>query len=144
MEPVGCDAGAAEVTFSHPVRAGELVQVAAVPSQFDGAEALRGELFVAFAEGGVCDYNDVDDDHGACGASPWDGVTLDEEGDCVVERFQQTVATADAPLELASRGCALTPTANTAPFAWSRAGDGGAEFQIDSHTSCGIRGHPPP
>ena len=126
----GCDAGAAEVTFSHPVRAGELVQVAAVPSQFDGAEALRGELFVAFAEGGVCDYNDVDDDHGACGASPWDGVTLDEEGGCVVERAKQTVATADAPLELASRGCALTPTANTAPFAWSRAGDGGADFSL--------------
>ena len=126
----GCDAGAAEVTFSHPVRAGELVQVAAVPSQFDGAEALRGELFVAFSEGGVCDYNDVDDDHGACGASPWDGVTIDEEGGCVVERFQQTVATADAPLELASRGCALTPTANTAPFAWSRAGDGGADFSL--------------
>ena len=57
----GCDAGAAEVTSAHPVRAGELVQVS-------GAVAIRRrggvarELFVAFSEGGVCDYNDVEDD----------------------------------------------------------------------------------
>ena len=48
MADCNCNVGAVDATFSHVVEAGQLVQVAAVPAQFEGAECLAGELFVAF------------------------------------------------------------------------------------------------
>ena len=56
MADCNCNVGAVDATFSHVVEAGQLVQVAAVPEQFEGAECLAGELFVAFTPGGFCDY----------------------------------------------------------------------------------------
>ena len=81
------------------------MQVAAVPGQFEGAECLAGELFVAFTPGGFCDYTARGGVQGGQGCeSPWDGVWLGRHS-CTVERAHQSLTGADLALEIATQAC---------------------------------------
>jgi regulation of enolase protein 1 (concanavalin A-like superfamily) len=127
MADCNCNVGAVDATFSHVVEAGQLVQVAAVPEQFEGAECLAGELFVAFTPGGFCDYTARGGGGNSQGCrgqgAPWDGAWLGGRG-CMVERAHQSLIGEDLALEIATQGCALTKADNSAPFLYRAVGDG--------------------
>ena len=89
-----------------------LVQVAAVPDQYEGAECLGGELFVAFTPGGFCDYTTRGGARSGQGqgqdqgcVSPWDGVWLGGRG-CSVECAHQSLIGEDLALEIATQAYA--------------------------------------
>ena len=117
----GCDTGAVDVTFSHVVEAGQLLQVAAIPAQFEGTHALAGEFFASFTPGGFCDFTSAVAADGC--ASPWDGVWLGGDG-CTVESARQSLDAKDHALSLATKGCMLTEAINSSPFLYRTVVDG--------------------
>lgn len=110
-----CDEGATEVTFSHVVEAGKLLQVAAIPNQFVGADegTLRGSLFVSFAPGGYCDFTQGEGGGSDGCVSPWDGVWLGENG-CIVEGATQALDDEEHALELATQARPSPPAPTAA------------------------------
>jgi hypothetical protein len=110
-----CATGATVLTFRRVVEAGELLQVAAVPSEYGGAGAqLHAELTVSHLPGGWCDWLGDDAGTGRACAAEWDGTALSQgAGGCFTEVARQSL---DGRLELASSGCHASPTRNDAPF----------------------------
>lgn len=110
-----CGAGATVLTFRRVVEAGELLQVAAVPSEYGGpGTQLHAELTVSHLPGGWCDW--LGDDAGTSGAcaAVWDGTALSQGvGGCFTEVARQSL---DGRIELASSGCHASPARNDAPF----------------------------
>ena len=126
----GCDSGATEVTFDYAVQAGQLLQVAAIPAQWQGVGSISGELSVSFEpRGGECDLLLAAPAAGCSSAETgFDGLDTGRRDGCVAERASVAVGDRGAPVRLASRSCSLTARTVPAPFLFRRVAAADGDF----------------
>ena len=123
-----CDAGTTEATFTQSVRAGQLVQVAAIPAQFEGTK-LQGALHLTFLPGlGKCAYQSGGVRGPRCDGI-WDGVALGGSG-CGVALIEQDAGDVSAPVTFMTQRCALGAYADAAPHLYRVVGSHGGDGEM--------------